>query len=395
MDLKLTPKQIKAVRLLWQAKKPVIWAGSIRSGKTFGGSFAFALRAVEKPSYYILGGRTYGSAKRNILRPMQEICNALDISWKFIRSESYVQIEDSRMYVFGGDNEASQDKVQGMTAGGAFLDEVLLMPKSFVMQVIARCSEPNAMQLWTLNKGDPSHYIKKEFIDKGKVELIESKLDDNPHITEETKEMYNDLYSGHYHARMVENVWTSATGCVFPPLHETVRIADHTESIVACDGAQSGTHAALLIRKDIGNGDHWQIQNEYYSMEELNSDQHAKRMFELAPESTFVVDPSAANLKRSLRKLGAFVINADNNVEKGIQWTQSAIRRKIVTLQENRVAPNLVAEIAGYVWDEKASERGEDKPVKVKDHACDCLRYFVMAKCPPPEMVPILKPVGL
>ena len=395
MTLSLTNKQITAVRTLWRATKPVVWAGSIRSGKTFGGSFAFALRAVQRPSYYILGGRTYGSAKRNILRPMQDICEAMDISWKFVRSESYVQIEDSRMYVFGGDNEASQDKVQGMTAGGAFLDEVLLMPKSFVMQVIARCSEPNAMQLWTLNKGDPSHYIKKDFIDKDKVILIESKLDDNPHITEETRRMYNDLYSGHYHARMVENVWTSATGAVFPSLHETRKIPDWSKSVVSCDGAQSGTHAALLIRRENLLNDHWQIQNEYYSSEEANSDQHAKRMFELAPEATFVVDPSAANLKRSLRNLGAFVINADNNVEKGIQWTQSAIRRKIVTLRDDRPAPNLVAEIAGYVWDEKASERGEDKPVKVKDHACDCLRYFVMAECPPPEMQPIMKPRGL
>ena len=393
--MQLTKKQIEAVRILWKAQQPVVWAGAIRSGKTFGGSFAFALRAVQKPSYYIIGGRTYGSAKRNILRPMFEIMSAMDIAYKFVRSESYVQVEDSRLYIFGGDNEASQDKVQGMTAGGCFLDEALLMPRSFVTQCIARCSEPDPMILLSLNKGDPSHYIKRELIDKGKVILIESKLDDNPHITDATRRMYDDTITGHYHARMVENVWTSATGAVFPPLHESSRIHDYGESIVACDGAQSGTHAALLIRKENRNEDHWQVHNEYYNTEEQSPSVHAARMFELDPAATFVVDPSAANLKRALRDLGAYVINADNNVEKGIQWTQSAIRRKIVTLADDRPAPNLVAEIAGYVWDEKASERGEDKPVKVKDHACDCLRYFVMHRCPPPEMVPIMKPRGL
>ena len=393
--LRLTDKQKDMVKLLWKAKKPVVAAGSIRSGKTFGGSFAFALRAVQRPSYYIIGGRTYSSAKRNILRPMFEIMDKLDIAYKFVRSESYVQVEDSRMYIFGGDNEASQDKVQGMTAGGFFGDEALLMPRSFVTQCIARCSNPNPMILLSLNKGDPSHYIKRELIDKDRVILIESKLDDNPHITADTRKMYDETITGHFHARMVENVWTSATGAVFPALHETARIHDHTESIVSCDGAQSGTHAALLMRKEIGNGDHWQIQNEYYSTQELHPSEHAKKMFEIAPEATFVVDPSAANLKRALRDLGAYVINAQNNVEKGIQWTQSAIRRKIVTLADDRPAPNLVAEIAGYVWDEKASERGEDKPVKVKDHACDCLRYFVMHKCPPPDMIPVMKPRGL
>jgi phage terminase large subunit len=31
----------------------------------------------------------------------------------------------------------------------------------------------------------------------------------------------------------------------------------------------------------------------------------------------------------------------------------------------------------GYVWDDKSLE---DKPVKVSDHACDALRYFVKTK---------------
>jgi len=29
------------------------------------------------------------------------------------------------------------------------------------------------------------------------------------------------------------------------------------------------------------------------------------------------------------------------------------------------------------VWDQKAKERGEEKPVKQKDHAMDAMRYLV------------------
>ena len=43
-------------------------------------------------------------------------------------------------YIFGGKDERSQDLVQGITAAGVFLDEVALMPESFVNQAIARCS---------------------------------------------------------------------------------------------------------------------------------------------------------------------------------------------------------------------------------------------------------------
>ena len=38
---------------------------------------------------------------------------------------------------------------------------------------------------------------------------------------------------------------------------------------------------------------------------------------------------------------------------------------------------NLIDEIPGYRWDEKAAERGIDKPIKEGDDFCDALRYSV------------------
>ncbi|MGI5291801.1 hypothetical protein ACQEVF_52010 [Nonomuraea polychroma] len=37
----------------------------------------------------------------------------------------------------------------------------------------------------------------------------------------------------------------------------------------------------------------------------------------------------------------------------------------------------LLDEIAGYAWDERKAEKGEDSPVKVDDHSVDALRYAV------------------
>lgn len=36
----------------------------------------------------------------------------------------------------------------------------------------------------------------------------------------------------------------------------------------------------------------------------------------------------------------------------------------------------LFKEFASYIWDEKAAEHGEDKPIKEHDHCCDALRYY-------------------
>ena len=36
----------------------------------------------------------------------------------------------------------------------------------------------------------------------------------------------------------------------------------------------------------------------------------------------------------------------------------------------------IIDEYYSYVWDEKAQERGEDKPIKKNDHGKDMERYF-------------------
>jgi phage terminase large subunit len=38
----------------------------------------------------------------------------------------------------------------------------------------------------------------------------------------------------------------------------------------------------------------------------------------------------------------------------------------------------LISELELYVWDEKAAQSGEEKPLKTNDHAPDALRYYVM-----------------
>jgi hypothetical protein len=40
---------------------------------------------------------------------------------------------------------------------------------------------------------------------------------------------------------------------------------------------------------------------------------------------------------------------------------------------------NLIKEIEGYVWDERAVKRGEDAPMKQRDHAVDALRYVIFS----------------
>ena len=89
-----------------------------------------------------------------------------------------------------------------------------------------------------------------------------------------------------------------------------------------------------------------------------------------------ILDPSAASFKAEMRSRGYRIKEADNEVLDGIRMTSTFIgQRKVRMVKEN--CKRTIGDILSYVWDEKASQRGEEKPVKENDHGADALRYFV------------------
>ena len=86
------------------------------------------------------------------------------------------------------------------------------------------------------------------------------------------------------------------------------------------------------------------------------------------------MDPSAASFITELRGRGFYVKAADNEVLDGIRVVATLFARR--NLMINKSCTGLRSELQSYVWDEKAAERGEEKPVKQLDHGPDCLRYF-------------------
>ncbi len=96
------------------------------------------------------------------------------------------------------------------------------------------------------------------------------------------------------------------------------------------------------------------------------------------PITCVVVDPSAAPLITAIRQRTPYrVRRANNDVIKGITRVATALAGGKVKIcaccQHSR------KEFYTYAWDDKAAQRGEDKPVKTDDHCMDDIRYFVSA----------------
>ena len=105
--------------------------------------------------------------------------------------------------------------------------------------------------------------------------------------------------------------------------------------------------------------------------------------------SCIIVDPAAASLKAALRKRSQKaretddVINGKNEILQGIRLVSSLLRmispksgRPYLRINKTK-CPNLCTEFVSYVWNDKASERGQEEPLDKFNHALAALRYFV------------------
>lgn len=372
----------------------IICDGSVRAGKTLIMSTSYIEWSMARfnDEQFGIAGKTIGSLRRNVVTPLLRILRGRGYQVKDRRSDNLLEITRGNVtnhyYLFGGKDEGSQDLVQGLTAAGFFFDEVALMPESFVNQATARVSKDGGKYWFNCNPDGPYHWFKLEWLDqleKHRALHIHFMMDDNPSLSETVKDRYKRSYSGVFYMRYIEGKWVLSEGIIYdnfdkdnmvvqPPSESQI-----TKYYVSCDYGTLNPTVFLLWGFSHGV---WYCLKEYYysgrthnrqKTDEQYADDLDKFLGTLHP--TIIIDPSAASFIALLRRRGYHVIKANNDVLDGIRETQVAMNTgKIKFTPELK---NLFKELASYIWDEKAEMRGEDKPVKEHDHACDAMRYFV------------------
>lgn len=415
---KFKPFSLKQKKILtwWTDNSPVknkngiIADGSIRAGKTLCMSLSFALWAMANfnGQNFILAGKTVGAFRRNVLFWLKLMLRAQGYKIKDRRSDNLCEISKGEVinyfYIFGGKDERSQDLVQGITAAGVFLDEVALMPQSFVNQALARCSVKGSKYWFNCNPEGPNHWFKVEWIDKAKEKNIlhlHFTMDDNPSLDEETKNRYKKMFVGVFYQRFILGLWVLAEGIIYHNFDKE-RHCINKEDIpskfdyyyVTSDYGITNPQVFLLCGiKIVNKKPHIWILKEYYNKgisekkkkQKLKTDiiflkDYLKFIGDLDIKKT-IIDPSATSLINLFKQHDIKVKEADNAVIDGINLVLSFLdQNRIHIVEEN--CPELIREFASYIWDMKAQEKGEDKPIKLNDHALDALRYLLQTLFP-------------
>ncbi len=228
---KFKPFSKKQRRLIywWQEESPhkgnkiVIADGAVRSGKTIAmicGFFLWSLKSFHGEAF-ILAGKTVGALKKNVVQPALQILTAWGLPYHYVSSgdEARIEVGNNVYYMYDAHNERSQDRLQGLTAAGALLDEVALMPRSFVDQAMARCSVAGSRLWFNCNPENPAHFVKVELIDKAKdkrVYHLHFTMDDNLTLDAETRAWYETAFTGVFYKRFVQGYWARTDGLVYP-----------------------------------------------------------------------------------------------------------------------------------------------------------------------------------
>ena len=416
-EFKPFSKKQRQILNWWMPESPVhdydgtIADGAIRSGKTVSMSLGFVFWAMEMfdGQNFIMAGKTISSFQRNVLTNLKtmlrsrgyhvyhhlsgETPNMLEVMWK--KRTNY-------FYIFGGKDEGSQQLVQGITAAGAFFDEVALMPESFVSQATARCSVEGAKWWFNCNPAGPMHWFKQGWIDRRKEKrllYLHFTMDDNLSLSEKVKEKYRNMYAGVFYLRYIKGLWAMAEGLIYTMFSdENLYTDEERPPALKFAGAKSisvdyGTTNPCVFLETWDDGQTIWIDREYRwdsrseearrsSSPQKTDAQYADDMAEFMgarPEDqcVIIVDPSAASFIQELRSRGWIVKGAGKGVLDCIRSVSTMLARR--NLRINRKCKGLILEMQSYVWDDKAAERGEEKPVKQMDHGPDALRYRINA----------------
>lgn len=392
---KLSPKQRLAMNWWnneqYRSYDAVICDGAVRSGKTLALSLGFVLWAAASfdRAAFAMCGKTVTALRRNVIAPLIPLLRDLGIQCSEKVSRSYFDVSlagrSNRFYLFGGRDEGSAALIQGMTLSGVFFDEVVLMPRSFVEQALARCSVSGSRMWFCCNPENPGHWFYREWIKKAEEKnalYLHFTMDDNPSLSERVKSRYERLYSGAFYDRFVLGKWAASEGVVYPMFSPEKHVFSGEKQcerfVISCDyGTVNPSSFGLW---GLSSGVWYRLREYYYSSKRegaLRTDEeHYAALEELAGGHEIekvIVDPSAASFIECIRRHGKFrVAKADNDVITGIRRVSAALKEGRLMFHES--CGDIIREFSLYRWSEKS---GADVPVKENDHAMDDLRYFV------------------
>ena len=412
---------LKAQSFLYESDAFInIAHGSVRSGKTIVATFRFLLFVLESDYYeFMISGKTRDTIERNVIRDLIRMIDGR-IPYKYRKFDNYIEIADKKIWLIGFSDEGATEKVRGMTIGGWYADELTSASKSTVDMAITRCSIEGAQMFWTMNPESPYHFIYTDYINNqdliqnGIVKVWHFTLEDNLHLSQkyidELKRI--NLKSKVNYKRNILGEWVIAEGAIYDMFdtEENVFTTSPFKILkdninICCDYGVSTvtTFGVMGIHKDEKEGNTYLLMEEtYYDAKEKGVTQsdservkdlvQLQDKYKLNHNNTIYLPHDAASLKAECQKDSRIKMRIETyapNTYEDITIIQNLIATRKFLIHES--CTNSINQAQTYSWDQKAQQRGEDKPLKINDHCPDMWRGGILG----PRMIKSTPKLGV
>lgn len=412
----MSPRQLVSVHLALE-HTVALWVGAVSAGKTFASLVAFllALAKVRRGGVVVIVGRTLDTIHRNVIRPLQDarLFGPVAASVEYTRGASTARILGRDVELIGAPNALAEGRIRGGTFALVYVDEATLLPREFWAMLLTRLREDGSRLLATTNPASRRHWLRIEYIENRAAHdlvVFHLTMRDNPALSAEYIARMARAWTGVFYQRFILGLWTTAEGAVYDswdPARHVIAWADlpPIERLIAVGidyGTTNATSAILLGVTDEGRDtrgrpvrrlvlvDEWRHDSSIEGDAGRLAPSEQSRLIRAwlraphVPENNpafgaripFVfVDPAAADFRAQLSRDGLPTYAAENAVMAGIGSVSSLLADGRLVVADR--CAGFIDEVTEYVWDAKASEKGEDAPVKLNDHSLDAARYAI------------------
>jgi PBSX family phage terminase large subunit len=387
--------------------------GAVRSGKTYADYFTIPKRIrarIGKPGLSFIFGVSKATIERNILEPMRVIWGPELVG--DIKMDNTAYLFGDTVYCLGCEKVSQVAKIRGASIKYAYGDEVAEWNPEVFELIKSRLDKEYSCFDGALNPEGPNHWLKQFLDSDADIYNQHYTIFDNPFLPQEFIENLCKEYEGTvYYDRYIKGLWALAEGVIYPMYQDALftempcKMPEFERLCLSIDYGTQNAFAALLWGKIKGV---WYAYKGYYYSGRKTGVQKTDTEYLVDLEKTFsdeitryrsakeangknaymttmprkietIIDPSAASFIALLEKQDwCSVQKAKNDVLDGIRDTAVAMKTgKIKVYSGIKEWQN---EVKGYVWDEKAGEKGDEQPLKINDHYMDATRYFVYTK---------------
>ncbi|MEV4036381.1 PBSX family phage terminase large subunit [Streptomyces umbrinus] len=396
LDLDALPLSRKQLRSIGRATARInLWHGSVRSGKTIASLLAFVIAvATAGPSgLIIICGRSLQTIERNVFEPLQDtaLFGPLAKHVQHTRGATTATILGRTVHLVGAADTRAEGRLRGLTAQLAYVDEATLIPEGFWTQLLARLSVPGARLYATTNPDSPRHWLKVGYLDRAhelNLRAWHFKLADNPSLSAEYVADLTAEYVGLWRRRMIDGAWCVAEGAIYDMWDESRHVVTELPAMrrhwCGIDYGTTNPFSAVLLGEGVDDRLYvcaeWRHDSRttHRSMTDAQYSRAVRKWLDtlgITPEWTFI-DPSAASFSTQMWQDGhPGLARATNDVVDGIRSVAALLAADRLLVHAS--CAGLLDELPGYSWDPKATDRGEDAPLKIDDHSADATRYVV------------------